>query len=142
MNDIRKIEPLNYTGFSSSIGPGYKRGWYAPRDMGGRASNCVPDNNRRNKKNMKMRYESVIDKLSSNADINDLHDIFEIEYHGQGHMKIAENCVTDDKPKSTRDIDWTGPMMSEIASAHDPIFYRWHQHIDDIAQEFYDREPR
>jgi len=32
-----------------------------------------------------------------------------------------------------------GPMWFSEASARDPVFYRWHGHIDDLAQEFRDR---
>ena len=35
-----------------------------------------------------------------------------------------------------------GVMAREMTSARDPIFYRWHQHIDDMAQRFYAKEPR
>ena len=53
-------------------------------------------------------------------------------YHGSGHMRIAYAC-------SSKKSDKVGNIMqSADASGRDPLFYGWHQHIEDLFQLYKD----
>ena len=53
------------------------------------------------------------------------------DFHGNGHWDIAIQCSENG----------VGVMSYSEVSARDPIFYRWHAHIEDIAQQFRDTKP-
>jgi hypothetical protein len=50
--------------------------------------------------------------------------------HGNGHLRIGEDCTESGK---------NGPMTFSMVSARDPIFFRWHLHIENLAQRWRDR---
>ena len=53
--------------------------------------------------------------------------------HNEGHTAIGLDCSPEG----------SGPMSHSEASARDPIFYQWHQAIEDLVQGFTDqhKEP-
>ena len=53
-------------------------------------------------------------------------------YHADGHLEIGRHCST--LPSGL------GIMAFTAYSARDPIFYRWHTHLEDVAQEFRDKK--
>ena len=141
--DIEDIKPLDLDGFSNSLGPGYAKPKYMPEDVGGRRRNCIPSQTDNGPdelmKDMSKWKRYITKRINRNKrlDKGKLARIFEDEYHGYGHVIIAENC---DTIKSNPDSG--GIMLYHQGSARDPVFYRWHQHIDDIAQIYYDRKRR
>ncbi|CAL4111255.1 unnamed protein product, partial [Meganyctiphanes norvegica] len=57
--------------------------------------------------------------------VNDSKFIEALEsYHNKGHMNIAEIS------------DMNGVMANPRVAARDTVFYRWHAHIDDVAQQY------
>ena len=56
-------------------------------------------------------------------------------YHNTGHMLVGLHCRSkpDEDPRNS-----TGPMGFDVMSARDPIFYRWHGHLEDLNQQFRD----
>ena len=64
-------------------------------------------------------------------------DEVEMNYHGDGHVDIGIHCSTLPTDQFPSGI---GMMAFSEVSARDPIFYRWHTHIEDIVQEFRDKK--
>ena len=66
-------------------------------------------------------------------DAEDSYETFsqylEKHYHSVGHSIIATDCKSS---------GIEGVMSYSEASARDPIFYRWHNHLEDILQKFRD----
>ena len=56
-------------------------------------------------------------------------------YHNTGHMLVGLHCRSkpDEDPRNS-----TGPMGFDVMSARDPIFYRWHGHLEDLNQQYRD----
>ena len=72
-----------------------------------------------------IRYENDYEKFS---------EYLELHYHRHGHTVIAKDC-------KTKGVE--GVMSYSEVSARDPIFYRWHGHIEDIMQKYRDTKlPR
>ena len=112
-----------------------------PRDVGRRKANCVPRDEVQRVAvtwdDMSRWQFQIVDHINKGRrfDKGDFHDeTFEGNYHGQGHVIIAKNC-------KARTGDGDGVMGDAVSSARDPVFYRWHQHIDDLAKMYYDRLP-
>ena len=112
-------------------------------DIGGRRANCAP---RKEVHRAAVTWDEmsrwraqIVDHINKGGDFDrelsrELHDeTFENNYHGFGHVIIAQNCKTRHGP---------GLMLKAEASARDPVFYRWHQHIDDLANMVYDKLGR
>ena len=140
--NIEDIKPLDLDGFSNSLGPGYAKPRFMSKNVGGRRRNCIPsqtDNGLdKDMKDMTRWKRDITNRINRNErlDKGELGAIFEDKYHGNGHVIIAYNCDT----LKCDDYDCSGIMLHHQGSARDPVFYRWHQHIDDIAQIYYDRQ--
>ena len=144
--NVADIVALDTEGFKSSLGPGYRPGWWSWSNLGGRKDWCNPDYECRRTKLWRRRckswrwgqehleehYNEVIEKMESTDDYNEFGRKVDDMYHGLGHMRIAYLCSTKWKKK--------GIMATSEVSARDPVFYRWHQHIEDIVQEFRDKK--
>ena len=133
-NNMRKIHPLNHQGFRTSLGPGYRRGWYTPDNVGGRANGCRISRAGHRRFDMTRRYSNIIRHLRNGRSLESIRNDFEFGYHGEGHLIIAYYCIS-------QPFDY-GVMGTASTSARDPIFYRWHLRIDQVAQRFMDRLPR
>ena len=132
---MNPVEPLNHFDFRRSLGPGYKQGWYT-NEFGGRVDNCWISDAGNRRRNMTERYLNLMRHLRNGRSLESLHGSFEVSYHNSGHLSIAYNC------NSAPNRPLGGVMAAATVSARDPIFYRWHLHIDQVAQQFYDRMPR
>ena len=111
-----------------------------PRDVGRRKANCVPRDEVHRVAvtwdDMSRWRAQIVDHINKGRrfDKGTFHDeTFETDYHGNGHVIIALNCKTE---------HGSGIMLAAASSARDPVFYRWHQHIDDLAKMYFDRLPR
>lgn len=85
---------------------------------------------------MKKVHEAVKNQIKEKKGYEEFLSFLEKKYHGKGHDFIAEACSPIFKPK------WNGMgvMAYSDVSARDPIFYRWHTHIEDLIQEFRDKQ--
>lgn len=52
-------------------------------------------------------------------------------YHGTGHVLIAQASGAPER----------GVMTDDATTVRDPIFFRWHKHIDDIHVRWQERQP-
>ena len=133
--NMEPVIPLETKNFRKPLGLGYRVGWYAWEELGGRVENC----------NISSYDESWIERLENIHAViqNDMSQPLSFEefsgpinhfYHGDGHVLIGEACSTGEED---------GPMSYSEVSARDPIFYRWHTHQENLMQEFRDKQlPR
>ena len=110
-------------------------------NVGGRSSNCIPSQGTRytvTLNDMVKWNREILESVRRNErlDEGELAKKFENDYHEQGHVIISQNC-----DNSGDKVHGAGIMANAQASARDPVFYRWHKHIDDIAQMWYDTQP-
>ena len=56
-------------------------------------------------------------------------------YHNTGHMLVGSHCRSKPDADPRESI---GPMGLDVMSARDPIFYRWHGHLEELVQQFRD----
>ena len=61
-----------------------------------------------------------------------LEGLSKTNYHGLGHLLIGEHCSPEGE-------EGNGPMGYDMVSARDPIFYRWHGHLEQLLQQFRDK---
>merc|ERR1712142_399242 len=113
--------------FTKPLGPGYRRGWYSSKHMGDRTTDCLVESNKL--KSLSDKYEKVKREMSKKQPYEAFCKFLENTYHATGHNLIAKDC-SQQKP---------GPMAFSEVSARDPIFYRWHCHLEDIVQEYRDK---
>ena len=135
--DLRPVVPLDPTEFAKSLGPEYKTGWYAVPEVGGRMENCIVANyNATFIVKMKKVHEAVKIQTKQKIDYEEFLSFLHNKYHWQGHKFIAQAC------SPIFDAPWYGwgVMALSDVSARDPIFYRWHTHIEDLIQEFRDTQ--
>ena len=134
---LKPVVPLDPTEFAKSLGPEYKTGWYAVPEVGGRMANCmVANHNATFIVKMKRVYKAVKNQTKEKNGYEEFLSFLEEKYHWQGHMFIAQACSPIFEPT------WygMGVMAYSEVSARDPIFYRWHTHIEDLIQEFRDTQ--
>merc|ERR1719244_440154 len=53
-------------------------------------------------------------------------------YHNEGHIILGEDC----------DRHGEGVMGYTSVAARDPIFYRWHGHLEELMQQFRDKQEK
>ena len=80
------------------------------------------------------KYAKVQQKITKAKTFEEFGKYLDEQYHSCGHNIIAEACRADPKKEY-------GIMSYSEVSARDPIFYRWHSHIEDIAQQFRNTKP-
>ena len=129
--NMKPVIPLEPKDFRNPLGFGYRVGWYAWKDLGGRVENC----------NISSLAETGIEYLeNSHAGIqyNMSQPLsFEVfsgpidNYHGWGHVLVGSVCSTSEAG---------GVMTFTEVAARDPIFYRWHTHQEVLMQEFRDKQ--
>jgi len=61
-----------------------------------------------------------------------------MRYHGQGHTYISENCGGETRLHlpGGRFLDRDVIISNPVASARDPLFYRWHLEVDSKYAQF------
>ena len=118
--------PLDPSEFRKPLGPGYRAGWYAWASLDGRNDNCEVEASKVDI--MERRYASVQEQIARISSYEEFAKYLESNYHGSGHLDIAASCSDSGD----------GVMAHSSVSARDPIFYRWHGHLEDIMQQFRD----
>ena len=138
------VVPLDPSEFRKPLGPGYQAGWYAWENLGGRIDNCEVAQSKFNKSNVDMleqRFEEVQAQLSRSGTIEEFGKFLDEEYHTKGHNTVGDACSPTYAPVNSTWSTGRGGMVYSEVSARDPIFYRWHAHIEDIIQQFKDTQP-
>merc|ERR1712142_427 len=130
---IKPVDSLNPQKMRLPLGPGYKSGWYSWEGLGGRIDNCeVGVRNNTFLPLLDQKYTELMGYLQRSITLEQFEKLIADKYHNRGHNMIGLGCS---------DTDNDGLMSYSEASARDPIFYRWHSHIEDIVQQFKDKEP-
>ena len=124
---VKDIVPLDPTEFAKGLGPGYRRGWYAWKNLGERVDNCeIKKINKSHLDDIQENYWKINEMLNLTS-----YELFcnylESDYHTKGHNTISELCSPGSK---------IGHMAFSEVSARDPIFYRWHTHLEEINKKF------
>ena len=126
VSGIEPVVPLDPSEFRKSLGPAYRKGWYLPKGLGERKANCKVG--RSNMNIISTLYKKVKQKIKRKQSTEDFYKYLETKYHADGHMIVARAC-------STKRDELSQMAYSEV-SARDPIFYRWHKHLEVVAQEY------
>ena len=133
------FEPLDLEKLGQPLGPGYHSEVNTVRNgriicCAGRRSNCdiSADLAGRNYLDeMKGYYDGIIARMATQR-FNTFAENLERFYHNTGHGAIGQTCKENDDARG-------GNIMGTFSSARDPIFYRWHTHIEDLFQMYNDR---
>ena len=135
---MKPVVPLNPPQFRRPLGPGYRAGWYAWEGLGGRTDNCeVAAFNESFVAVIDQKFAEVQAQVSKSLQFEEFANFLEKRYHSRGHNIIAMACSSIYDPVEDTGV---GVMSFSEASARDPIFYRWHLHIDNIVQQFKDKK--
>ena len=102
-------------------------GWYSWSSLGGRTDNCRVSSIKLQR--TEELYSYVENAIQHENDYEKFSEYLELHYHRHGHSVIATDCKTKGSE---------GVMSYSEVSARDPIFYRWHGHIEDIMQTYRD----
>ena len=129
MLGIAPVISLDPTKQKGSLGPAYHRGWFSAFHWNVRKADCFIKSS--SLATLSDIHKRIRHELKRKQPYENFGQLLEEEYHGEGHASIAKDCSTSPGQY--------GPMWFSEASARDPVFYRWHGHIDDLAQEFRDR---
>ena len=115
--------PLNFKILQTGLGPGYQVGFYGWSGLEGRIKNCkITD-----LENLQHKYSTFMSPM--NEPFEEFSEAFD-EFHGEGHVSIATACSP---------LNGEGGMWYTEVSARDPIFYRWHQYLENIIQDYRNR---
>ena len=134
---MKPIVPLDPTEFQKPLGPGYTPGWYAWEGLGGRKDDCeIQKFNTSYIEIIEKKYANIQRNMGNTSNFEKFGKKFERRYHTSGHNYVAEACSTIYNVSADTGV---GLMSYSEVSARDPIFYRWHAHIEDIVQQFRDR---
>ena len=130
------VTPLDPKEFRKSLGPGYEPGWYAWKGLRGRIDNCFVQNyNASVNDHIDKLYKRIQDEIYVKGTYEEYVKFIESYYHNFAHSLIGKACTYFNK-NETKEAD--GIMAFSEASARDPIFYRWHSHLDDVVQQYRD----
>ena len=133
---LQSLEPEK---FKRSFGPGYDAGWWAWNQLGGRKDRCnvqtacnirkkLCERNNLSPKHLQDYHDDLLKKLENAETFEKFGRAVDKVYHGHGHVLIGFFCSTIYRKK--------GIMLFSEVSARDPIFYRWHQHLEELVQAF------
>jgi len=136
---IKPLVPLNPPQIRKPLGPGYQAGWFAWDNLGNRIDNCeIPIINGTFVALIDQKFAEIHAYMKKSKTFEEFGMNLDKRYHTKGHTFIAVACSAIYDPETdTGD----GVMSFSEVSARDPIFYRWHAHIEDIAQQFRDTKP-
>ena len=62
--------------------------------------------------------------------------VFDEKYHGLGHSVISKDCLI------VHCKGCFGVLLDSATSARDPIFYRWHTNLNNLANKFKHKLPK
>ena len=136
--EIPDIVALDIDLLHKSLGPGYEAGWWSWDGLGGRKDDCDFTKvckkrgcfkHKYGESHTRKHYENVLSSMETSNSIEEFGTVVNQVYHGHGHIKIGFFCRKGGN----------GVMSFSEVSARDPIFYRWHQHIEDLIQQFKDK---
>ena len=138
MHRITEIVPLDLQEIQKPLGPGYTVGSYAWEGLKGsdRISNCeLTAINKTFISSFKKKYNALEKQIKSGNKSLPLEKFGKklFYYHPKGHNIISKACSPIYNPKTSKG---TGVMAFAETSARDPIFYRWHLHLEDIIRKF------
>ena len=89
---------------------------------------------------MRQQYDKIMTSMEKD-NFETFAENIEDTYHNTGHGAIANGC--SDSCKMGADSCWKRSVMgSPATSARDPIFYRWHTHIEDLFQMYNKKRKR
>ena len=69
--------------------------------------------------------------MRDEMDYQEFAKLLENTYHSHGHSAISRHCRTG--------MEGDGGMGYTEVAARDPVFYRWHGHLEQIMQTFRDQ---
>ena len=105
--------------------------------MGDRIGDCdVGGFNKSYTQTINQVFEKINDEISREQSFEEFCKFVETNYHNHGHMTVAKACSSKFIPPK----GYQGPMAFSEVSARDPIFWRWHWHIEDVIQSFRDTQ--
>ena len=138
MAGVKPVVPLNPSELKKSLGPGYRKGWYAWKTLGDRKEDCdVKSSNSSMVEIMSNVYDKIKAEIARKQTYEEFSKFVETRYHNKGHIVIAKACSSTYDPLTSKG---QGPMAFSEVSARDPIFWRWHGHVEDILQEYRDKQ--
>ena len=129
VSGIKPVVPLDPSEYKKSLGPAYKKGWYSPRWWGERKADCKVGSAYLN--NVSAVYQDVKSEINRKQSYEDFCKYVEKNYHSKGHIIVGKACAKNGQQSQ---------MAYSEAAARDPIFYRWHKHLEDLVQEFRDKQ--
>ena len=77
-------------------------------------------------------YHDLEMALRDEDDFHEFAKLLENTYHSHGHSAISRHCQTG--------MEGDGVMGFTEVAARDPVFYRWHGHLEQIMQRFRDEK--
>ena len=138
MAGLKPVVPLDPSELKKPLGPGYKRGWYAWKSLGDRKGDCdVESFNSSMIEVMSSVHDEIKSEIVRKQPYEEFCKFLETHYHNKGHIVIAKSCSSTYNPSTTKG---QGPLSFSEVSARDPIFWRWHGHLEDLVQEFRDKQ--
>ena len=84
-------------------------------------------------KEMKKQHQNLMEDMTSGMGFEQFGGSLAVGYHGFGHNRIGAVC------SSKRHEGIIGAMLPSETSARDPIFYRWHLHIEELFEMYKDK---
>jgi len=130
LSGVKAVVPLEPAEFRNSLGPGYMKGWYN-NHWGDRKTDCnIGSINSSVVETINTAYQKMMAEIGRKPSFEEIAMLLEDKYHYMGHQYIAELCNAVRRRR--------GPMYVSEASARDPVFYRWHTHLENIAQKYRD----
>ena len=131
---MQQVVPLDPSELEKSLGPGYRKGWYGWKKLGERRHECdIGSINSTYTRSIRFTYQRVKREIRKRQPYETFCKFLEKKYHSKGHMVIAKACSPTFEPRTNEGL---GIMAFSEVSARDPIFYRWHRHIEDVVQEY------
>ena len=149
--NLPDIEPLDFEKLGKPLGPGYDNFMKDPHptnpaeewDLYGRKNDCnllrdtcqikesCEKSGQEWMNDMKGLHDQVIRSMESNDGYEKFGHVVDGSYHGAVHMRIGGVCSS--KPKGC------SFLFPHQASARDPIFYRWHLHLEELFDKYKER---
>ena len=98
----------------------------------------IADGGNQQGENVVVRYETVQNALETADNYEQFMGELK-KYHPSGHNLVGWHCRTnpDIHPETGRPLHMS-LMGLDVMSARDPIFYRWHGHLEELNQQFRD----
>ena len=82
-------------------------------------------------------YDEIRAEITKKQTFEEFCKFLETKYHNTGHTIVAKVCSPTFDPTNNNGM---GPMAFSEVSARDPIFWRWHGHIEETMQAFRDTQ--